>query len=97
MTNIEQNHTNLFQICKELLTISNKILSALDKGKEGNQVIVVPVMSIERFSSSCGISEDTVRGWVRKDCIPNFKVGKRRMINIVELQRQALEERECRG
>ncbi|MEJ1364277.1 MAG: helix-turn-helix domain-containing protein [Candidatus Sedimenticola sp. (ex Thyasira tokunagai)] len=53
---------------------------------------MVPVMTVERFAELSGVSEDTVRGWIRKDCLPTVKIGKRRMVNIVALNRAALEE-----
>ncbi|MES9958271.1 MAG: helix-turn-helix domain-containing protein [Sedimenticola sp.] len=52
----------------------------------------VPVMTQERFSELCGLTEATVRGMIEKGHIPAIKIGKRRMINIAELSRQAVME-----
>jgi hypothetical protein len=44
-----------------------------------------PMMTIEDFSSSCGVTAETVRGWVKRGYVPTLKLGRRRMINVVAL------------
>ncbi|MET0082681.1 MAG: helix-turn-helix domain-containing protein [Sedimenticola sp.] len=52
----------------------------------------VPVMSKERFAKLSGLSEPTVRGMIEKGHIPAIKIGKRRLVNVVALIKEAGEE-----
>ena len=52
----------------------------------------IPVMTQERFSQLCGLTESTIRGMIDKGHLPTTKIGKRRMIDIVALTHQLIEE-----
>jgi hypothetical protein len=44
--------------------------------------VYVPFMTIGRFASSVGVSDDTVLGWQRKGYISTIKLGKRVMVDL---------------
>ena len=52
----------------------------------------VPVMDRTRFAELTGLSDDTVRGMIKKGQIPTILVGRRRLVNIAVLTREALEQ-----
>lgn len=43
------------------------------------------VCSAEAFADMCGVSIDTVVGWIRTGTVPAVKVGDARLINIERL------------
>ncbi len=44
------------------------------------------LQTMDDFALLLGVSTETVRIWVRKNKIPSFKIGKRRLINIGKLK-----------
>jgi hypothetical protein len=54
--------------------------------------IEVPIMDQELFSQKIGISKDTVRGMVATQQLPTVKIGRRRFVNLAELNRRCLKE-----
>jgi hypothetical protein len=51
----------------------------------------VPVMTQEKFADKTGLRPDQVRGQVARGHLPSVKVGKLRMVNLVQLARTCLE------
>lgn len=50
-----------------------------------------PVMTQERFANETGLRPEQVRGQVARGHLPTIKVGKLRMINLIQLARMCLE------
>ena len=53
-------------------------------------LIEVPEMTIEEYAKKTGVSEDTIRGWIKTGKLPTYKVGKRRMVNMVARANECL-------
>ncbi len=49
------------------------------------------VMDPVRFAELTGVTLDTIRGWINRDQIPTTKIGRRRMINLVLLEKELLQ------
>ncbi|MDO3383849.1 helix-turn-helix domain-containing protein [Gilvimarinus algae] len=56
-----------------------------------NLSVLPPVSSQEQFAQWLGITQDTVRGWVENNTVPNIKIGRQRFINITRLVEQLRE------
>ncbi len=41
-----------------------------------------PIMSQGNFAEWCGVSRDTVRGWVQTGTLPTCKVGRQRFVDV---------------
>lgn len=41
-----------------------------------------PIMSQGNFAEWCGVSKDTVRGWVQQGTLPTAKVGRQRFVDV---------------
>lgn len=52
----------------------------------------VPVMTREQFASLSGLGEDVVRGMIEKGHLPSVKIGRHRMVNLVRLTMDSLNE-----
>ncbi|MDO6748531.1 helix-turn-helix domain-containing protein [Gilvimarinus sp. 1_MG-2023] len=50
-----------------------------------NLSVLPPVSSQEQFAQWLGTTQDTVRGWVENNTLPNVKIGRQRFINVTEL------------
>jgi excisionase family DNA binding protein len=50
-----------------------------------------PEMSIEKYAEKLGVSLDTVRGWIKTGKLPTYKLGKRRMVNLVVRAQECLD------
>jgi hypothetical protein len=46
---------------------------------------VPPLMTIENFAETVGVTPSVVDGWIKRDYIPTKKMGKRRLVNMVQL------------
>ena len=44
------------------------------------------LQTIDEFALSIGVTTETVRIWVRRNKIPSYKIGKRRLVNIYKLK-----------
>lgn len=53
--------------------------------------VVVPFMTRQRYAELTGISLGVVDAWVDRGYVPSRVVGKRRLVNIAALWRQAFE------
>lgn len=47
---------------------------------------------IEAWADRNGVTPDTARMWVKRGFLPTVKIGKRRMINCVQLRQWLLEQ-----
>ncbi len=47
--------------------------------------VFVPLLTIEKFASSIGVSSHVVDGWVKRGYIKTSKIGKRRLINVMAI------------
>ncbi|MRI32614.1 helix-turn-helix domain-containing protein [Endozoicomonas sp. OPT23] len=45
------------------------------------------LQTMDDFALLLGVSIETVRVWVRKNQVPSFKIGKRRLINVRKLKK----------
>lgn len=52
----------------------------------------VPLMSKERFAELSGVPFGVVDGWCNRGYIPTVVVGKHRMVNLVQLHQNCLEQ-----
>jgi hypothetical protein len=50
------------------------------------------VDTLEGWADRNGVTEDTVRAWAQRGVIPTVKLGKRRMVNCVQLRNWLLEQ-----
>ncbi|MFY9282838.1 MAG: helix-turn-helix domain-containing protein [Miniphocaeibacter sp.] len=41
--------------------------------------------SLEDIAEHLGVSKDTIRNWIKKDAIPNYRVGKQFKFKISEV------------
>lgn len=41
--------------------------------------------SLEEISKHLGVSKDTIRGWIKKDTIPYYKVGRQYKFKVSEV------------
>lgn len=42
-------------------------------------------MSVEEIANHLGVSKDTIRGWIKKETIPFYKVGRQYKFKISEI------------
>ena len=47
-----------------------------------------PLLTMEKFAYTVGVTPDVVDGWVKRKYIPTVKIGIRRLINITALVNQ---------
>jgi len=52
----------------------------------------VPVMNKERFSELSGVPLGVIEGWVIRGYIPTVLIGKHRLINLVQLTQDCIEQ-----
>ena len=52
---------------------------------------MAPEMTIEKYAEVIGVTDHTVRGWIKKGFLPTIKLGKRRMINVSARTLQCIE------
>ena len=45
-------------------------------------LIQPPIMSQANFAEWCGVTQDTVRGWVQTGTVPSCKVGRQRFVDV---------------
>ena len=46
--------------------------------------IAIPEMTMEQYARSVGVSKSTVEKWVDRGYLPSFKLGKYRMVIVVQ-------------
>lgn len=51
-----------------------------------------PVMSKERFAELSGVPFGVVEGWVIRGYLPSLLIGKHRLVNIIQLNQDCLEQ-----
>lgn len=50
------------------------------------------VETVECWAERNGVTTDTARAWVKRGVLPTVKLGKRRMVNCVQLRHWLLEQ-----
>jgi len=50
-----------------------------------NYPAFVPLLTIERYANSVGVTPHVVEAWIKRGYIPTHKVGRRRLVNIIAL------------
>lgn len=50
--------------------------------------VIVPLLSLDRFSTLTGFDKGVVDGWVHRGYLPTCKVGRRTAVNMVKLNKQ---------
>lgn len=50
------------------------------------------VETVEGWAERNGVTADTARAWVKRGILPTVKLGKRRMINCVQLRSWLVEQ-----
>lgn len=66
-------------------------MDSLDLRTPIQTLVCPPIMSQRNFAEWCGVTPDTVRGWVQTGTIPTCKLGRQRFIDVqafVELLRR---------
>lgn len=48
------------------------------------KIIDVPEMTIEKYADRVGVCRRVVEGWIEKGYLPTVKIGKRRLVNVVQ-------------
>lgn len=56
-----------------------------------NLPVFVPVLTIEKFASSIGVSPHVVEGWIKRGYISTVKIGRRRLVNVIALIQRLVE------
>ena len=46
--------------------------------------ITTPEMTMAQYALAVGVSKDTVDGWIKRGYLPSFKLGKYRMVNVMQ-------------
>ena len=52
--------------------------------------VFVPVLTIDKFAESAGVTKRVVTGWIDRGQIETYKIGKRRMINIAAMTKELI-------
>ena len=47
-------------------------------------LIAVPEMTMEQYAHAVGVTTGTVEKWVERGYLPSFKLGKYRMVNVLQ-------------
>ena len=47
-------------------------------------LIAVPEMTMEQYALAVGVTTGTVEKWVTRGYLPSFKLGKYRMVNVMQ-------------
>lgn len=55
-------------------------------------LIAPPVMPWREFADWIQISHDVVDMWIRRGYLPTVKIGRYRMVNVIQLSHQLLNE-----
>lgn len=63
----------------------------MNNGVPQQPVLFSPVVTKERFSELTGLEVGVIEGQVAKGHLPTVKIGRYRMINLVELVRECQE------
>lgn len=56
------------------------------------QTHFIPLVSVEQFSRTCGVTVRTVEAWVIRGHVPTVKIGRHRLVNVFALIAQANHE-----
>lgn len=54
---------------------------------------ISPIVTIEKFSDLSGLTIDTIRALISRGRLPTMKVGRRRMINVALIEKEALNQK----
>ncbi len=46
--------------------------------------VTIPEMTMEQYAQAVGVTKDTVDGWIKRGYLPSFKLGKYRMVNVMQ-------------
>jgi excisionase family DNA binding protein len=58
-----------------------------------NNQPVSPIVTIDKFSDLSGLTIDTIRALISRGRLPTMKVGRRRMINVALIEKEALNQK----
>ncbi len=58
-------------------------------------LITIPEMTMEQYAHAVGVTTGTVEKWIARGYLPSFKLGKYRMVNIVQRIHDLCEVEEC--
>lgn len=50
--------------------------------------VFVPLLTIEKFASSIGVTPHVVDGWIKRSYISTVKKGRRRLINVMAIMHE---------
>lgn len=53
------------------------------------ELVFIPFLSRQRFSSLVGVSEDVLERWIRDGRVKTFKIGKRSLVDLRQWLRDA--------
>lgn len=67
--------------------ICERLYGELLKGGGGSEnTVIMPLMRVpEEISKHLGVSKDTIRGWIKKETIPYYKVGRQYKFKVSEV------------
>jgi excisionase family DNA binding protein len=51
---------------------------------QSNVSITIPEMTMEQYARFVGVTTGTVEKWVERGYLPSFKLGKYRMVNVMQ-------------
>ena len=46
--------------------------------------VTIPEMTMEQYAQAVGVSKHTVEKWVERGYLPSLKLGKYRMVNVMQ-------------
>ena len=59
-----------------------------------NNQLNSPIVTIEKFSDISGLTVGSIRALIGRGILPTIKVGKRRMINVALIEKEALSQKQ---
>lgn len=79
--------------CEHSKTKLNKVKQQdMDNGTVQQPVLFSPVCTKERFSELTGLEVGVIQGQINNGHLPTVKIGRYRLINLVVLARECIEE-----
>ncbi|RDL42755.1 DNA-binding protein [Marinomonas piezotolerans] len=59
-----------------------------------NNQLHSPIVTIEKFSDVSGLTIDTIRALISRGKLPTMKIGRRRMVNVALIEKEALSQQQ---
>lgn len=53
-----------------------------------NLPVFVPLLTIEKFAQSVGVTPHVVDGWIKRGYITTTKIGRRRLVNMMAIMHE---------